>query len=486
VARLNASVDASPKPAASAGLLPQLTDLLATPGPFRELLDHQAIAPRLDEILGAGHRLDMEPVGIVMETGDAGGPLHGGGSDRASFAQSAFWHAGRFYTGMVVVEFFLTPQGPGDGGLGIISGSHKAELPLPASMNGGVFPGVSAIAPGSPEWRAAAAAGAAHKAVTEIHAAAGDAVIFAEACAHITLPWRAAHQRRVLLYRFCPGFQATQYPRGVEPLPPPAWVLTMSPAQQAVLAPPGQGFGVNRGGNQGDRPRHQGRVLVPPESPAPPPTDAGGAPPPLLGKEQSYLFDLNGFLHLKAALSAAEVARLNAALDRRAEPGEPAVGMLEGGPDTEAFRELLVHPATVPALNTILGAGYRLDSGPNLGSEEQTEFHGGAVERSFGGNFEGYFWRGGRMFSGRVVVEFVLRDEDASAGGLVVVPGSHKSNIEAPFTFERGLSHPPGRNEPVMAWDGAAGIAELRDKFQNSMVEVNAAAGEYHICLSSD
>ena len=284
-------------------------------------------------------------------------------------------------------------------------------------MNGGVFPGVSKIAPGSTEWVTAAAAGAAHKAVTEIQAAAGDAVIFAEACAHITLPWRAAHQRRVLCYRFCPGFQATGYPHGVEPLPPPAWLLGMSPAQRAVLAPPGQGFGINRGANQGDRPRHNGRVLVPPEPPMAARASDDNAPP-LLDKEQSYLFDLNGYLHLKAALSPAEVARLADALD-----GERSGGLLEGGHDCEAFRELLVHPSTVPALNTILGAGYRLDSGPNLGSEDQTDFHGGAVERSFGGNFEGYFWRGGRIFSGRVVVEFVLRDEDS--GGLVVVPGKY-------------------------------------------------------------
>ena len=58
---------------------------------------------------------------------------------------------------------------------GIIGGSHKAELPLPASM-------AIAGAPGSAEYAEAAAAGARHRAVTEIHAAAGDAVIFAEAC----------------------------------------------------------------------------------------------------------------------------------------------------------------------------------------------------------------------------------------------------------------------------------------------------------------
>ena len=179
--RLNASVDGSPQPPTppAPGLLPQLTDLLAWPRPlsepFRELLDHPSIAPLLDEILGEGHRLDMDPVAIVTEQGEAGGPLHGGGADRASMVQSAFWHAGRFYTGMVVVEFFLAPEGPGDGGLGIIGGSHKAELQLPASM-------AITGAPGSAEYAEAAAAGARHRAVTEIHAAAGDAVIFAEAC----------------------------------------------------------------------------------------------------------------------------------------------------------------------------------------------------------------------------------------------------------------------------------------------------------------
>lgn len=60
----------------------------------------------------------------------------------------------------------------------------------------------------------------------------------------------------------------------------------------------------------------------------------------------------------------------------------------------------------------------------------------------------------------------------------VVVPGSHKSNLEAPFTFERSLPHAPGRGEPVMDWDGATGVAELRERFQNALVELNAAAGD--------
>ena len=146
--------------------------------------------------------------------------------------------------------------------------------------------------------------------------------------------------------------------------------------------------------------------------------------------------DLNGFLHIKSMLSTSLVESLSTALDRRERAESP--GPMLQGPDAEPFRELLVHPAIVPALNTILGAGFRLASGPSLGSEDKTEFHGGAVERSHGGNYEGYFWRGGRMFSGRVVVEvsnrlvsvlpatkvscwpqFVLRDEGEADGGLV-------------------------------------------------------------------
>ena len=65
-----------------------------------------------------------------MEKGTEGGTLHGGGIERPNFSEAYFFKYGRIYTGLTVVEYMLADEGPGDGGLAIIPGSHKANLPL--------------------------------------------------------------------------------------------------------------------------------------------------------------------------------------------------------------------------------------------------------------------------------------------------------------------------------------------------------------------
>ena len=77
-----------------------------------------------------------------------------------------------------------------------------------------------------------------------------------------------------------------------------------------------------------------------------------------------------------------EVARLSASLDWGSASNAPGSKLQWTAPHSEPFRELLVHDRVAPALNTILGQGYRLDAGPNLAQETKAEFHGGAVERS--------------------------------------------------------------------------------------------------------
>lgn len=43
--------------------------------------------------------------------------------------------AGRIYSGLIVCEFFLADEPPGAGGLAIVPGSHKSELPLPRGLS---------------------------------------------------------------------------------------------------------------------------------------------------------------------------------------------------------------------------------------------------------------------------------------------------------------------------------------------------------------
>ena len=81
-------------------------------------------------------------------------------------------------------------------------------------------------------------------------------------------------------------------------------------------------------------------------------------------------------------MAAEEVARLSASLDWGSASNAQGSMLQWTAPHSEPFRELLVHDCVAPALNTILGQGYRLDAGPNLAQETKAEFHGGAVERS--------------------------------------------------------------------------------------------------------
>mgnify|MGYP003306761898 CR=1 FL=1 len=66
---------------------------------------------------------------------------------------------------------------------------------------------------------------------------AGDVVIFAEATIHGTLPWRAEHQRRTLIYPYAPRYQARV--SSIYEVSYPSYVQDMTSEQQTVLRPPG-------------------------------------------------------------------------------------------------------------------------------------------------------------------------------------------------------------------------------------------------------
>lgn len=150
--------------------------------------------------------MDHSPDLMRMEKGGDGQTLHGGGFERflgGGLLESYSFHSNKMFAGMVVVEFMLADEGPGDGGVAVVQGSHKSNYPAPMSLKVGE------------RWG---------QHVTEVHAKKGDAVVFCEACVHGALPWKGVHERRCLLYRFNPGHAA--YTPGVATLEYPSWVVT--------------------------------------------------------------------------------------------------------------------------------------------------------------------------------------------------------------------------------------------------------------------
>lgn len=183
--------------------------------PFRELLVHPRVRPYLEQLLGGGYRLNQGPDLVTMEKGCAGHYLHGGGLERPDWTQSYQWKQDRMHCGMTVVEFALTDENPGDGGVCVVPGGHKTNYPMPD--------GLHLYEPAFQEF------------VKEVHLRAGDVILFVESCTHGTLKWNGHHQRRTLIYRYTPGFMAF----GRHAHARAAWLDDLTDEQRALLRAPG-------------------------------------------------------------------------------------------------------------------------------------------------------------------------------------------------------------------------------------------------------
>lgn len=181
--------------------------------PFRRLIAHPRLVPYLDGTLGRGWHLDHPPEVFDYPTGTQGQVLHFG----EPFVQDGVWYqarGGAMRSGLVTAEFLLTDQPAGNGGFCAIAGSHKGNFPRPRAID---------------LWEQDTSV------VTNPGAGAGDVILFTEAVAHGTLPWRNAHDRRVVLYRF--GAKTTQYAGGFHRIVMPDWADELTPAERAAIEP---------------------------------------------------------------------------------------------------------------------------------------------------------------------------------------------------------------------------------------------------------
>jgi hypothetical protein len=192
VRALRAAIDAQglprPGPTLASQRFSSGGEMLGWDRAFRGLLDHRVVLEVLGAVVGPWARLDHS-YGIAMAPGTSGLGVHG---PQAPFDPSQFyvWRGGRPWNGLLGFSWSLTDGRPGQGGFGCISGSHRAEAPLP--------PGAEAL-------------------VEEVPQPAGSLLVFTEALYHCTVPWRGTEDRYALLYKYGPGNSAWVAPRPVAP-----------------------------------------------------------------------------------------------------------------------------------------------------------------------------------------------------------------------------------------------------------------------------
>ncbi|MFT5369162.1 MAG: ectoine hydroxylase-related dioxygenase (phytanoyl-CoA dioxygenase family) [Candidatus Latescibacterota bacterium] len=155
-----------------------------------------------------------------------------------------------------------------------------------------------------------------------------------------------------------------------------------------------------------------------------------------MSKEENYCFDIAGYLHIPGVLSPGEVNALNRALDE----GGQADGMLGWSAGLrDPFRDLLVQPQLVWYLNQIISHGFRLDRQPELLCDETYDVTAPLV----GGNepripARAYYFQNGRRYCQAVRAIWALADVEEGDGGFVLVPCTHKVNVETPDDVATG------------------------------------------------
>ena len=172
---------------------------------------------------------------------------------------------------------------------------------------------------------------------------------------------------------------------------------------------------------------------------------------------ERYLFDLNGYLILKNALSPEEVAECNAVLDELEDSkagewrghvhGHNFTGEHEGlnlqqiyeaGP---AFERLIDHPSWIRKVVHFIGSdsgNFDGNHGPCFIDENFASIRGPgqAIGLHSGGQFRvtrcQFRYHDGGFHCGQINILMAFNDIGPGDGATMVIPGSHKSNIMHP------------------------------------------------------
>lgn len=192
------------------------------------------------------------------------------------------------------------------------------------------------------------------------------------------------------------------------------------------------------------------------------PPEVAFAAAPVPSPLEEYLFDLQGFVVLKQALSGEELAQCNSVVndiptslergqwwghvqreDHPEHRGRSYQQIYEAG---IAFERLIDHPSWINYVTRFVGGQDTFDyqHGPVFidenfvtcrGPGEAIPIHSGGHDRC---KKTSYGFHNGRFYSGQVNVLVALTETGPGDGETMLIPGSHKSNVVHPAFLEEG------------------------------------------------
>lgn len=206
---------------------------------------------------------------------------------------------------------------------------------------------------------------------------------------------------------------------------------------------------------------------------------------------QEYLFDLNGYLLIKNALSASEVSELNKGLDEipliepdewygyihREKTNDDTRGRIyqqiyEGG---KPFENLIDHPSWIDLVKHFVGGENTFDyKWGDLFIDENfatIRKFGEAIGIHSGGHLgtkrTQFRYHNGHFQCGQINILIALTDSGPGDGGTMVIPGSHKANLFHPEFNANQIAN-------GASCDGITGAIEVFMKAGDAILFVDA------------
>ncbi|MBA3686547.1 MAG: phytanoyl-CoA dioxygenase family protein [Planctomycetes bacterium] len=212
--------------------------------------------------------------------------------------------------------------------------------------------------------------------------------------------------------------------------------------------------------------------------------------PGALSERDAYFFDLNGFIVVRGALAADEVAACNRVMDglQRLKVGEwdgcvhghsygarDGVNLQQIYEAGEPFERLIDHPSWYEKARAFVGGEgtFDYDQGPMYVDECFANFRGpGEAIPMHSGGYEvskrcQYQFRDRRFHCSQVNVLMAFGDVGPGDGATMLVPGSHKSNLPHPDNATRGWN-------TGLSMEGVEAAVEIHLRAGDALIFVDA------------